>query len=340
MLKHIKIRSFEVGLSFRDGEFEGILNSGRYWLFDPLSNRQVDVVSRRVPWIVHDKLDVMANSGALDAEAVVIDLTDYQRGLVWIDGRFNRILGPGQYAYWTGARDVRVEIVNTKGIRFDHKDYSRIVRSADAHHLLDTCSVKRDSLGVLFIDGRYVETLEPGDYAFWKDVADARVVEVDQRESMVDVGGQEIMTSDKVTVRMNAVITYRVVDPRRAVCATADYQQTLYRETQLALRAVVGAHELDRFLTEKDAITESLMADIRLRVSQLGLEIVSVGIRDVILPGDMKELMNRVTESQKGCRSQPDRSSRGNGCHAESGQYGKSLGRQPDADALARAGSP
>ncbi len=74
------------------------------------------------------------------------------------------------------------------------------------------CTVKRDCAGVLFIDGRYVDTLAPGEYAFWKGPAEALVVEVDLRETMVDVGGQEIMTADKVTLRLNAVVTYKVVD--------------------------------------------------------------------------------------------------------------------------------
>ncbi len=73
-------------------------------------------------------------------------------------------------------------------------------------------------MGVLFLDGRYADTLEPGPWAFWKGAADVRVVEVDLRETTLDVQGQEIMSADKVTLRLNAVATYRVADPRRAVC--------------------------------------------------------------------------------------------------------------------------
>jgi regulator of protease activity HflC (stomatin/prohibitin superfamily) len=116
---------------------------------------------------------------------------------------------------------------------------------------------------------------------------------------MTDVSGQEIMTADKVTLRLNAVVTYRIVDARKAVSATDDVRQALYRETQLALRAVVGARELDAFLTEKDAVSQDIENDVRRRASELGLEVTSVGIRDVILPGDMRDLMNKVTEAKK-----------------------------------------
>ena len=212
------------------------------------------MVSKREPWLADDQLDVIVKSGALADKAEVIDLKDSQRALVWIDGRFARILGAGLYAYWTGVRDVRVEVIDAREVRFEHKDLKSIVRVGEASRLLDICKVERDCVGVLFIDGRFVAQLDPGLYAFWKDVADSRVVELDMRESQIDVSGQEIMTADKVTLRMNAIVTYVIKDARRAVSAASDMRQSLYREVQLALRAVVGGRELDSFLTGKDDV--------------------------------------------------------------------------------------
>jgi regulator of protease activity HflC (stomatin/prohibitin superfamily) len=124
-------------------------------------------------------------------------------------------------------------------------------------------------------------------------------VPVDLRETMLDIGGQEIMTADKVTLRLNAVATYRVADAHQALSVVDDARQALYREAQLALRAAVGARELDQFLADKDAVAKELEATVRQRVAALGLEVISLGIRDVILPGDMKDLMNKVTEANK-----------------------------------------
>lgn len=298
-LKRVKILSYETGLYFRDGEFKSLLGEGRHWLFDPLMKVRVDVASLRDPCLVHDMLDVIVKSGALKDRAIVVDLKDHQRGLVWIDGRFSHLLAPGRYAYWQGARDVRVELVDARDVRFEHDDLKVIMKTPAAERLLDLCAVERDRVGVLFIDGRYVDTLSPGLYAFWRGAADARVVEVDMWDCAADVSGQEIMTNDKVSLRMNALVTYRVADARKAVSSTDDVRQALYRETQLALRAVVGARELDRFLMDKDVVAEEIEQALRRRANELGLEIVSVGIRDVILPGDMKDLMNKVTEAKK-----------------------------------------
>ena len=299
MFKKIRIRSYEVGLKFRDGEFVGLLNPGRRWVFTRFGKTRVRVVSKRDPELVDEQLDVIVKSGVLEGKAEVIDLKDRERALVWIDGRFSRVLGPGLYVYWTGVRDVRVETVTIENARLEHKDLPAIVRGADAARLLDVCKIERDHVGVLFLDGRFAGELAPGLYAFWKYAADARVVELDMRESQVDVSGQEIMTADKVTLRMNAIITYVIKDARRAVSASTDVRQSLYRETQLALRSTVGARDLDAFLAGKDDLIEELETNVRDRASQLGLEVSSVGIRDVILPGDMKDLMNKVTEAKK-----------------------------------------
>jgi regulator of protease activity HflC (stomatin/prohibitin superfamily) len=299
IIKTIKIRSYEMGLYFRDGEFKGLLGEGRHWFVDPLGKVKIEVVSQRQPWLQHEKLDVISRSGALKGCAVVLDLKDYERALVWIDGRFSHILPPGLYAYWTALRDVKVEVVDARKARFEHPDLKVILQSPLVDRVLSLATVQAHHMGVLFIDGDFAETLPPGRYAFWKNLAQVKFVEEDMREAMFDVAGQDIMTADKVTLRMNAVVTYRVADARTAVSTVDDVRQALYREAQLALRAVVGARELDTFLMEKDGVASELAELVRARAKTLGVELIAVGIRDIILPGEMKDLMNKVTEAKK-----------------------------------------
>ena len=103
-------------------------------------------------------------------------------------------------------------------------------------------------------------------------MAQVKFVQEDLREAMFDVAGQDIMTADKVTLRMNAVVTYRVIDARAAVSTVDDVRQALYREAQLALRAVVGARELDTFLMEKDGVASELADMVRARAQTLGVD--------------------------------------------------------------------
>jgi regulator of protease activity HflC (stomatin/prohibitin superfamily) len=297
--RRFQIRSFEFGLHFRDGEFVGLLAPGRHRLFDPLRKVRVEVVSQRAPWLVQEKLDVIVRSGALAGRAQTLDLKDHQRALVWIDGRFSHVLTPGLYAWWTGFRDVRVETIDARAARLEHAELPAIFRAPGAGNVLDVAVVEPYHQGVLLVDGVFVATLPPGRYAFWKNVAQVKFVQEDLRETTLDLAGQDIMTADKVTLRVNAVATYRVADARRAVATADDVRQALYREAQLALRAVVGARELDAFLADKEAVASELAGAVRPRAEALGIELVGLGIRDVILPGEMKELMNRVTEAKK-----------------------------------------
>ncbi len=299
VLKLIRIRPFEVGLYFRDGAFRGLLEPGRHWFFDPLGRVRVEVVSRRAPWLVHEQLDVIVKTGVLDGRAEIVDLKDDQRALVWIDGRFSHLLGPGLYAYWTEFRTVRIEVIDARPVRFVHPELPVVVKAAQADRVLDTSLVPAGHVGAWFRDGAFVEALPPGRHAFWKNVAEVKVVPVDTRELMLDVAGQDIMTADKVTLRLNAVVGYRVADARRALLAADDARQALYREAQLVLRAVVGARELDGFLTDKDGVVRELEQGLRRRGTALGLEVLTAGVRDVILPGEMKELLNKVTEAKK-----------------------------------------
>jgi regulator of protease activity HflC (stomatin/prohibitin superfamily) len=299
LFKSFKVHEHEFGLLFRDGEFRGLLRPGAHWFFDPLSRVRVEVVSARAPWLFHEKLDVIVKSGTLDGVAQVVDLKDYQRALVWLDGRFSHVLPPGLYTYWTTCREVRIEVVNAQHVRFTHPDLPVIVKSPQVERVLDNQVVPAAHVGVWFRDGDFVETLSPGRHAFWKGVADVRFVPIDTRELILDVAGQDIMTADKVTLRLNALVTYRIEDVRLSLNVVDDARQALYREAQLVLRALVGARELDAFLTDKDGVVGELVQALRRRVSAIGLEVISAGIRDVILPGEMKELLNKVTEAKK-----------------------------------------
>lgn len=298
-IQFIRIRNYEMGLKFRDCQFVELLAPGAHWLFDPFGKLRVEVVSQRDPWLVHDKLDMIVRTGALAGKAIVLDLKDYQRALVWIDGRFSHVLPPGLFAYWTGLRDVRVEVVDARNVRFEHDDLRVILRSNSIDKVLDVAEVLPHHQGVLFIDGNFAQVLPPGRYAFWKNMAQVKFVQEDLREAMIDISGQDIMTADKVTLRVNALVAFRVVDARLSVSTVENAQQALYREAQLALRAVVGGRELDAFLMEKEGVARELEELLRQRARQIGLEVISVGVRDIILPGDMKDLMNKVTEAKK-----------------------------------------
>lgn len=298
-IQKIKIRSYEKGLLFKDREFKMVLNAGDNWFVDPLNRTRVDIVSQRDPWLAHDKLDLIVKSGALEGAALVLDLKDDQRALVWIDGRFARVVGPGLHALWTGLRDIKAEVIEARKVQFEHREMSAILRSAEVEEKLESVVVEEGFAAVVFHNGEHLKTFGPGRYMFWKNLGRLRIQQVDLRETVIDVSGQEIMTADNVTLRLNAQVVYRVTDPHRAVNVAENLPQALYREAQLALRAIIGACALDALLSGKEMVAAELEGMLRQRTGNFGLEIVRLGIRDLILPGDMKELLNQVIQARK-----------------------------------------
>jgi hypothetical protein len=286
-------------LYFRDGEFRGLLDRRRYWFADPMGRTRVDVLSRRYAWIIHEDLDEIVRSNTLAGRADVLDLKDHQRALVWIDGRFDCVLEPGLYALWNDLHEVHIDIVDASKVRFDHPAAGVITRWSGVSRMFNVVTVDPGFAGVYFRDGACVETLAPGQYLFWRNEAKVKIFHVDLRERVMDVAGQEIMTADKVTLRLNAMVCYRIVDVVKSVSVVDDSTQAIYREAQLALRAVIGGYELDTLLTEKEKVAAALESAVRQRAAAFGVDILSLGIRDVILPGEMKALMNKVLEARK-----------------------------------------
>jgi hypothetical protein len=132
LLRWFKVREHERGLLFKDRPFKGVRGPGRHFMWDLLRKIRVDVVSVRDVWLDHAELDVIAKSGALDAEARVVDLKDYERAVVWVDGRVETVLKPGLYALWTVFHDVRVEVFDARAVRFEHADLAVIAQARGA----------------------------------------------------------------------------------------------------------------------------------------------------------------------------------------------------------------
>lgn len=293
----IKIRPEERGLLFADGSFTRLLRPG--WHFLAGLGLRVERLSVRDAWFAHADLEVIARSPEMGAELEVLDLKDHERALVWINGRLDAVKGAGLAALWTAFHQVRVERVDARVARFEHAELPLVLKVKGSVLLLQAVTVPPGARGQLFLDGRHQGELEPGVHAFWRGEGEVQVKNVDLRQQSLDVAGQEILTADRVTLRLNTVVVYRVVDAVKAATVVESFEQALYRQAQLALRAVVGTRELDALLAEKDGVARELAALVGERAAELGLAVESLGIRDVILPGEMKEILNRVTEARK-----------------------------------------
>lgn len=302
MFGRVRIRKHERGLWFRDGDFHRLLMPGKYRLWRHLwfgTRDRVEVISTLTTRFEHALLDVLVKEAALRDQLTIVDINDGQRAFVWKDDRLEAIYGPGRYALWNEPSALTVEVHEASAFHFEHPRSEAIVAHKDASKWLAGLDVEPYEQVVLFRDREPEKILGPGRHLYWKNVGRVTWKSIDRREQISDVSGQEIMTRDKVTLRVNMLVSYQVTDVFKAVSQVSDHVQVLYREAQLALRAAISTRTLDTLLTDKEAVTNEVTEALSRRVNTFGVVVRSVGLRDVILPGEMKTILNQVIEAEK-----------------------------------------
>jgi regulator of protease activity HflC (stomatin/prohibitin superfamily) len=151
--------------------------------------------------------------------------------------------------------------------------------------------------GVIFRLGRLIGARGPGLF-FIIPLAD-RMVKVDLRVVTLDVPAQEVITRDNVTVRVNAVLYFRVFDPQRAVVAVTDFVRATHQIAQTTLRSVLGQSDLDELLSQREAINLKLQQIIDEQTEPWGIKVGIVEVKDVELPQSMQRAMARQAEAER-----------------------------------------
>ncbi len=307
------VRKHERGLLFRDGDFQSFLAPGDYRFFNLLQFVTVETFDTAKPVFEHRLADYL-----LDAERATVDqLFEFvetgssEMALVYFNEQPAALLAPASRAlYWKGPVSIRVQRVDLKQeLSVDSAFARRLLsdkNSAIAEQVarvIHAVTVPVGHVGLLYLDGQFTDTLGAGLQAFWKVDRDIAVDLVDLRVRTLEVQGQEILTRDKVALRINVTATYQFVDAARALQQVKDPLDHLYKEIQFGLRAAVGTRTLDNLLEDKSTIDRDVANYLEGPFAALGIEVKSVGVKDIILPGDMKELLARVVEAEKAAQA-------------------------------------
>lgn len=165
--------------------------------------------------------------------------------------------------------------------------------------------IKSTHRGLRYVDGRRTDVLEAGRYRLpkqsraWIRRPTVDVVLVDMRERELTLKGQEILTSDKVAVRVSILTQFRVVDPVAAVETVADYSDRLYSDVQLAARRSLASMTLEAILTNRNQLSEDILAELQAVAAGYGVEILRADVKDIVFPGNLQDIMNRVLTAER-----------------------------------------
>ncbi|MDN7452444.1 slipin family protein [Burkholderia cenocepacia] len=313
MWKRHVVKKNERALLMSEGDFVKVLEPGVFKAFDPFKRLSVQTARLDAPladdaladYLRHDAPDVLARY------FVAMDLADDEAGLRYEDDVLVEILAPGtRRLYWRGLTAHRLERIDlAQDSMLPAALVKRIaqpsLRARGVAGLTGVllAQVPAYHVGVLKVDGKIERLLDASASAFWRFNRDVAVELVDLRLQAIEVGGQEILTRDKVALRLNLSATWRYADVLHAFGQLQKPVEHLYRELQFALRSAVGTRSLDELLEDKQSLDEVVIAQVRARLDGSGVDVRSVGVKDIVLPGDMKTILAQVVEAEKSAQA-------------------------------------
>lgn len=295
-MKRVVINTYQIGLVFKNGAYKRMLKEGSYWLW---ASETAEIYDLTRPFTPAYELNILLKDTDLAEALHVVEVGDHEIVLQYENGLLKQVLGPGRYAYWKA-------VINYGFVRADLRKIG-ITEDIDRPTLLSklvasfvrSSSVESYEKAVLFVDGKFEQILDSGVYYWWKNNIAIFVGKVDTRRQQLEINGQEILTRDKAALRVNAWAQYQVVDIEKALLRNKDYEKQLYVSFQLAIREYVGGLLFDEILEKKDQLAPVVLERVGVAAESLGIAVAGFGIRDIVLPGDVKEIMNQVLVAEK-----------------------------------------
>lgn len=296
-MKRVRINTGMVGLVFKKGDYKRVITQGVYWL--GFGERVVKYKLSEAMNSAPVALEILERDEALVALWHQVAVLDTELVIVYKNGQFSQVLTSGRYVFWKGLVDYNFTRVDlTKIYITEAIDKALFAKYELAKHI-QKFEVGATEKAVLLVEDVYVKTLTGGTYRFWRNETTVKMAKVDLRQLQLEVAGQELLTKDKAAVRINFYVQYKVTNVERALLENKEYEKQLYVIMQLALREYVGTYTLDELLANKLQVANAVFEDTKTAAEKLGVTVLYCGIRDVILTGEMKDIMNQVLVAQK-----------------------------------------
>ncbi len=297
----VLVRENERGLVLTKGRIHDVLTPGEH--FVPMRDLMVERHSLAQPKLISDYVQALiaTRPDLVEAHFVVLQAERGEVAILFRDGVLAAVaIGPSPaelYFRDAGPLEIkRFPLVETLAVPAEL--VQDLLPAAHLRHVI-THQVPRGQVGLLTIGGRFTDVLQEGVHLFFRTGRAVEVRLVDMRGRTHEVTGQEVLTADRVTIRVNISADFRVVDPVKATSAVKDFGEALHKALQLAFRRTVGQRTLDQMLADKVSVDAEAAERVRTEMAEIGLEVGDIALKDVVLPGEMRVLLNQVVEATK-----------------------------------------
>ncbi|MCH5191521.1 MAG: slipin family protein [Oscillospiraceae bacterium] len=295
-MKKIIINENQRGFLFKNGKYVKMLTAGKYYIY---GGKEIETADLNQPIASNIcALDTILNDKAVTNSVSVIEVADEKLALHFVNGKFSSVLRRGKYAFWSviDKHEYKIVDISTPEVSAEVPEY---IFSKIPSIYYTKIEVLEYQKARLYFNQKFVKILDAGTYYFWKNGVKIDVDFVDTRLTQMDITGQEILTQDKVSLRINFVCNYRVTDYVKISTEIDDFAEQMHVAAQLALREYVGKYKLDEILENKDRMSEFVFEKLKAKEKELFVEITDAGVKDIILPGEIREIMNTVLVAEK-----------------------------------------
>ena len=260
---------------------------------------KVHVHSKLMPFEAASYLNIFIKDEKLMSMLHLVEVRDNEIVLLYENGNFKRVLTPGRYTFWKELIAYTFTKIDLSNIEVDTALDKTVFMKPEVAAYLRLYAVNVYEKGLLYIDNKFEKILEPGNYIFWKNATSVNVIAADMRQLQIEVSGQEILTKDKAVLRITFMCQYHITDIFKALVNVKEYEKQLYILLQLALREYIGNFTIDELLEKKEEIGSYISEKVKESCENIGVSIIYCGIKDVILPGEIKDILNQVLVAEK-----------------------------------------
>ena len=295
------IKENERGFLFRNGVYKRMLVPGKNKVSALLGETYAVVQADKAIKIDGTDIETLMKDKAFADIVIKIDVPDGMIAVRFEDSRVCEALTSGKYCYFNFYRNITYTLFDMSNVEIEGLTPEQLSRLPSAFY--QKLIVIEGESGLLFYDGKFIRAMHAGSYYFWNGKVNVSYERVDLRAQALEINGQEILTADKVSLRVNFVCNYRIKDAVKLVSETKNYKEQIYTVIQLAIREYIGKFRFDELLEQKDSVASVVLERLRACGRDYHVEFISAGLKDIILPGEIREIMNTVLVAEKNAQA-------------------------------------
>ncbi|MGL5435686.1 MAG: slipin family protein [Lachnospiraceae bacterium] len=296
-MKYI-INQNQCGFLMKEGIFIKTLYCGKY-RYPKMAGYQV-VIEEMEGSVDFHKLpaEVLLQDQTFAGKVLHIRVPEGYIGILWLNGMVQQVLTEPVYLYWNNWNRFEYELLDMR----EPEMKAEITKSSLAHIPLKyykKVQIKPGETGILYFNNQMVDELAVGTYFYWTYAKDVECQVVDLKTRSIEINGQEILTADRIGIRVNLLCNYRITQVKRMLETIKNLETQIYACVQLVVREYIGKYRLDEILEQKEEISGFIWARLKEVQDEYCIEFLTAGIKDIILPGEIRDIMNTVLIAER-----------------------------------------